>query len=67
MYFQDKQFFDIEIKDMVEAADKRESDMGMGGLGDLLKSLGMGGGAGSGGGEGSEDFLMKMLSSLNDE
>lgn len=43
---------------MLEAADKKESDS-MGGLGDLLKSLG-GGGAG---GEG----LMQMLAGLNDE
>eukprot|EP00347_Sterkiella_histriomuscorum_P020368 403338077 len=64
VYFQDKNFFGIEIKDMLEAAEQR-GDAGSLGISDLLKSLT--GGAGGGNGDGQDDFLMKMLSSFNEE
>ena len=69
IYFEDKAYFDCKIQDLIEAAEQRDP-LGGGGLADLLKSFtGLGGGSGNGGGmdAGSDDFLMKMLSSLNDE
>ena len=62
IFFQQAEFYGIEIKDMMDAAEQRElrdKGNGMGDLGSLLKSLGGAGGAG-----GQDDILTKLLSSM---